>query len=530
MNPAKENEVSENTNTMTDSVAAAAAADKHRSRHWTFSRDQLDQLKGESVRGGLVTVVSEGLRFVLQTGSMMVIARLLTPDDFGVQGMVLALTGFVMLFRDAGLTMATVQRDEITHEEVSTLFWINAVIGIVLAAVVAASAPMLVRFYHEPRLFWVTIFSALAFAISGLGMQHGALLQRSMRYVTMARIGVYSLLGSVVVAVLMAAYGFGYWSLVAMALVGSIIGAAGAFIAVPWVPGWPKRGQGVRSMLHFGGTITFNNLIVYLAYNTVPNMLLGRAFGTEALGIFGRAYQLVNLPMQQLNNAIYRVAFPALSRIQNDNARVRRSFLAGYSVLLSFNVPITIFTALFAEPVIEIMLGQQWLHATPVLQLLTPAILGFALVNPLGWFMMATGLAGRSLRIAYLVAPVVILGVYLGLPYKLNGVALGFSLAVLALVVPIVVWALHGTGITLRDYWNTVKHSMLSGVVAGAVGWAVERACGATLSAIPEMLVGGCVVFGVYAFVLLFIMGQKSLYLDLVKQVRAKRRTKADPS
>lgn len=513
-------------NTVPEISPAVAGVVGVKPNRWSFTRKNLDQLKGDSVRGGLVTVVSEAFRFVLQTGSMIVIARLLTPDEFGVQGMVLALTGFVLLFKDAGLSMATVQRDEISHEEVSTLFWINTAIGVLLSLIIAAAAPILVMFYHEPRLFWVTIGSGLAFLISGLGTQHGALLQRAMRYTAMARISVYSLLVSSVVGIGMALAGCGYWSLVGMTLASTIVGTVGSFIALPWIPGMPRRGQGIRSMLHFGGTITLNNLIVYLAYNTVPNMLLGRFCGAEAVGLFGRAYQLVNLPMQQLNNAIYKVAFPALSRIQNDNARVCRSFLSGYSVLLSFNTPITISTALFAEEIIRILLGEKWLHATPVLLLLTPAILGFALVNPLGWFMMATGRALRSLRIAYLVGPVVILGVAAGLPHGLNGVALGFSVAVVVLVVPIVIWALHGTGITMRDFWATVKQPMLSGMVAGVCGLGIKFALGSALGPIPALLVGSCGVFGIYAFVLLVIMGQKARYVDLVKQVIERKRAK----
>ena len=511
---------------------AAAGVGGVKSNRWSFTRKNLDHLKGDSVRGGVVTVLSEGFRFVLQTGSMIVIARLLSPDEYGVYGEVLALTGIVLLFKDAGLSMATVQREEISHDELSTLFWINVGIGVLLAAVIAGAAPILVRYYHEPRLFWVTIASGLAFLISGLGMQHGALLQRTMRYTTMARISVYSLLVSSVVGIAMALTGFSYWSLVGMTLASTIVGTVASFLSIPWIPGMPKRGQGVRSMLHFGGTITLNNLIVYLAYNLVPNMLLGRfcvtasMTGAEAVGLYGRAYQLVNLPMQQLNNAIYKVAFPALSRIQNDNERVCRSFLKGYSVLLSINVPITVFTALFAEEIIGILLGAKWLHAAPVLRLLTPAILGFALVNPLGWFMMATGLAKRSLHIAYLVAPVVIIGVVAGLPFGLEGVATGFSAGVMALVIPIVIWALHGTGITQRDFWNTVKPPMLSGLVAGLCGLGLKYAIGASLPAIPALLVGVGIVFGVYAFILLIVMGQKDRYLDLVRQVMARKRGK----
>jgi PST family polysaccharide transporter len=240
-----------------------------------FEKIRAEQLKGTSVRGGVVATISQGLRFILQTGSVMILARLLKPEDFGIQGMVIAMTGFVALFKDAGLGMATVQRGEIAHDQISTLFWINVWIGAILAVLVAALAPALVAFYHEPRLFWVTIVMATTFLIGGFGMQHGALLQRSMRFVTMAKIDVLTLAVSSMVGILMATLGCGYWSLIVMVFVSSLFNVTALFLVVRWLPGKPSRGRGVRKMLHFGGTITFNNLVVYLAYNA-DKVLLGR--------------------------------------------------------------------------------------------------------------------------------------------------------------------------------------------------------------------------------------------------------------
>src|SRR5256884_1103086 len=134
-----------------------------------------------SVRGGVVAVVAQGLTFVLQLGSTIVLARLLSPEDFGLLGMVVAMTGFLSLFRDAGLSVSTVQRKVLTHEQTSTLFWINVAVGAMLALAAAAAAPLVVTFYREPRLFAVTIVSASAFLFNGLAVQHRALLNRAMR-------------------------------------------------------------------------------------------------------------------------------------------------------------------------------------------------------------------------------------------------------------------------------------------------------------------------------------------------------------
>src|SRR5207237_5835383 len=145
-------------------------------------------LKRKSVVGGVAAVSGRAVRFVVQTARMVVLARLLSPEDFGLQGMVVVVTGFLGLFRDAGLGMATVQRLEVTHEQTSTLFWINVAVGAILAALCAALAPLLVSFYHEPRLYWVVVVSGAMFMFNGLSAHHSPLLQRGIRLVTQASI------------------------------------------------------------------------------------------------------------------------------------------------------------------------------------------------------------------------------------------------------------------------------------------------------------------------------------------------------
>ena len=146
---------------------------------------------------------------------------------------------------------------------------------------------------------------------SGLAAQHQALILREMRFVTLAKIDLLSLTISSAVGVVMALLGWRYWSLVGMAVVGSIVSAAGVWLAIPWVPGPPRRKCGVLSMLHFGWMATCNNLVVFLAWNS-DNILLGRFWGADALGLYGRAYQLATLPVQQLTGAISRRGFHCL--------------------------------------------------------------------------------------------------------------------------------------------------------------------------------------------------------------------------
>src|SRR4030095_4965194 len=202
-------------------------------RFRVFAQPALADLKRKSVVGGVAAVSAQVARFVVQTATMIVLARLLSPEDFGLQGMVVVVTGFLGLFRDAGLGRATIQRLEVTHQQTSTLFWINVAVGAILAALCATSAPLIAAFYHEPRLYWIAVVSGANFLITGLGAQHGALLVRAMRFVTQAKIGVLSLIAGSAVGIVMALLGCRYWSLVGMALAGSIVSTAAVWFAGP---------------------------------------------------------------------------------------------------------------------------------------------------------------------------------------------------------------------------------------------------------------------------------------------------------
>jgi PST family polysaccharide transporter len=466
----------------------------------------------------MAAVSAQGVRFVVQTATTMVLARLLSPQDFGLMGMVLAFTGFLALFRDAGLGAATVQRFEVTHEQTSTLFWINVTVGAILGTLCAALAPLLVAFYHEPRLYWVAVVSGTTFMFNGLASQHGALLQRGMRFMTQAKIDVLSLAVGSATGVIMALLGCRYWSLVGMAMASSIVAAAAVWLTVPWIPGPPRRRCGIRSMLHFGGLATCNSFVVFLAWNA-EKLLLGRFWGADALGLYGRAFQLVTLPVQQLNAAVTGVAFPALSRIQHDAERLARSFLRGYSLLISSTIPITITCALFADEIVRVVLGAKWAEAAPIFRLLAPVALVFAVANPFSWLVMSTGRMGRALSISTATTPLVIVGIVLGLSHGPKGVALGYSLALTLLLIPIAAWSKLGTGITWADLWEATKPPFVSGLLAGAAGLLVKFTLDGWLPPVVYLMIGLGFVLSIYGWVLLIVLGQKHVYMDLLSQL-----------
>jgi O-antigen/teichoic acid export membrane protein len=283
----------------------------------------MSDLKGKSLRGGFANLCGQAVNFVLRLSFMIILARLLDPRDFGLVAMVTVVTGIYGMFSSAGLSSATVQRDKITVDEISTLFWINVLIGAFLATLCLATAPVLVAFYQEPRLFWVTQAMGAGFLVNAAGVQHLALLQRQLRYITLAVIDAVSQLSCIAVGAGLAVAGLGYWALVAAAIAAPATATACAWIVSAWVPGRPRWNVGIRSMLVYGGTITLNGLVVYAAYN-VEKVLLGKFWGADALGIYGRAFQLTRIPSDYLNGAIGGVAFSTLSRLQDEPVRLVR--------------------------------------------------------------------------------------------------------------------------------------------------------------------------------------------------------------
>ena len=490
--------------------------------------NMIKDLKAKTIRGGFARLSAQAANFILRLGSLMVLARLLGPKDFGLVGMVTAFTGVLNLLRDFGLSSAAIQRTTVTEEQKSTLFWINLLSGVLLGLVMLAAAPAIASFYHEPRLIGVTTVLALGFLFNAAGIQHLVLLQREMRFTTLAVINVGSLVISTAIAIGGAKAGYGYWSLVVMTVSLPLTSTIGFWMTTGWVPGRPRRGCGLRSMMRFGGTVTLNSLIIYTASN-FEKVLLGRYWGVAAIGLYGRAYQLINIPTDNLNSAAGEVAFAVLSRLKDDAARLKNYFLKGYSLILALTLPITITCALFADDVILVFLGPKWKDAGPIFRLLAPTILVFAIANPLGWLLSSLGMVGRLLRMGLVIAPIMIASYVVAIPYGPKGVAFAYSAVMTLWLVPLVIWALHGTVISPRDILISVSRPLATSLAAAALAFAVRTFYGQWLSPWPRLILESGVLLAAFFTILLCFTKQKDFYLDLVRALagREEDKTKA---
>jgi len=418
------------------------------------------------VRGGLVTLTSQGAQFLIQSVSTIVLARLLTPADFGLVAMVTAITGLAVGFADLGLSEATIQRKDITHDQVSVLFWINVAVGLGLTLVTAGLAPVLARFYRDARLVDITILLSLTFLINGLRAQPDALLKRQMRFSFLAIRDIISLALAVSLAITMARRGASYWALVAIPLTSSLIQMLLSWLTIHWRPGLPRRGAKVGSMMAFGGNIAAS-YFVFNVNRSADNVLIGWYWGAAPLGLYSRAYNLLMLPVRQLSAPAGSVAIPGFSRIQDDPERFARYYLRTANLIVWILAPLFGFLFVAAEPVIVLVLGAKWRDAAPVFQLLALSALAQMLLETTIWLLVSRGQSRRLLKLLLVISPIVVASFVIGLPFGIKGVALSSSSVLLIILPWIMKFTFRGTDLTLRHLGRALIYPLsvsLSGV------------------------------------------------------------------
>jgi PST family polysaccharide transporter len=397
-------------------------------------------------------------------------------------------------------------------------------VGAVLSALCLATAPALVAYYNEPRLTWVTAAMAAGFLVNAAGVQHNALLQRDLRYVTLTVIEVLAQVASMVTGIGLALAGFGYWALVASTLVNPGVMTVLAWVTTGWVPGRPRRHAEIWSMIRFGGVVTVQSVLAHVAEN-IDKVLLGRFRGANVLGTYGRAYQLVTMPMTNLNAAIGWVAFSALSRIQDDPRRYRSYFLKGYAIVISLVVPILVFATVFADDLVRVVLGPQWSDVARIFRLLAPAALVITLIQgPTYWLLHSLGLVWRSLRVTCVYAGVILVACVVGIPSGATGVAMAYSIGLSLWLLPHLAWCVWRTPVSLGDLLRTTSFPLLASAAASALAFATVNGVGQPLS---RLVLGGALAGAVYLAMVGVSTRQRAFYLGLAKDLRPTSRAVA---
>ncbi|MEY6432069.1 lipopolysaccharide biosynthesis protein [Thioalkalicoccus limnaeus] len=457
----------------------------------------------KTVRSGAYALAGEGVDFFIRLASVVILARLLLPEHFGLIAMVTAVTMIAERFKDLGLTAAAIQSPTLSHEQASTLFWVNVGAGWLMAGCVAGLAYPLVLFYDDPRLFHITLAIALTFLWSGFASQHYALLRRAMKYREIAVIQVAASVLSVIVAVAMAMNGFGYWALVGREVARSIFLSVGAWIFLPWIPGGLCLRSGVGRMLKFGADITAFNF-VFLVAQSIDQLLVGKVLGAHALGVYRQGYQLVLAPMNQLAYPVRVVMESALSRLQHDAEAYRHYYRYMLTVVAFVTFPLGLFMATYSKELVTVLLGPAWLEAIPVFRILAIAATLYPAGVTAGAVMVTCGLSRRLFWIGLASAVVLVALLVAGLPFGVVGIASAHLVATWVFLIPKLYWSFHGTPISVRLFLIAIARPAAAAVfmVIILVAWKITTGATPGLATLAAGLLVGVVSYAAAWFII----------------------------
>lgn len=434
-----------------------------------FSREQLkNDLKRKSLHSALNKVVTSGTSIFLTLASAMILARLLAPEIFGLFAMVLSVTEIARYMMEIGLGTATVQKEDITQEEISALFWINFLIGLVLTAAVAIVSPLVSWFYGDARLVNICFVLSFTFFFRGIVVQHRSLLERQMRFGYLGIVNITSNFLSIVAAIVLAYYGFGIWSLVWREIVYVILYAVGIWLFCPWIPGYPSMHTDVRSSLRFGIDLSGVSFIQYLTQN-LDKVLIGRFCGASSLGLYTKALQLAMMPVENIRMIFWDVGLSPLSTLQSDTERYRQFYGRLLAVQSLLYLPIVVFIAIQSEDVICLLLGKKWLSAAPILKIF--AVSGF--VTPItGTFqliMVSYGKTRRYLTWGIITGLCIIISYVIGIRWGAMGVAYAYTCANYLLLVLALQYCLKDTPINATFIIKHISSAIISCIGAGTI-------------------------------------------------------------
>jgi O-antigen/teichoic acid export membrane protein len=436
----------------------------------SVSRDEV----GQSARSGALWSATQIVgRNGLSIIATAILARMLSPDDYGLLGMVTTLTALLLVFSDMGLSWATIQRRELSVPQLSNLFWINTAAGIILCGVCVACGPLIKAFYGRPELEAVTAVLGLSFIFGGLSAQPFALMRRRMRYREIAQIEIIAVAVAVVFAVLAAGAGLGYWALVLQAVMTQLVRAALALPRSRLQIMRLRRGVGTRSLLQFGGLLAISGFLIYVA-RTADNVLVGRVLGAHELGYYDRAYFLMLLPSFIATGVLTHLMVSSLSAFQRDPAGFGQAYRRAVRMVAFVGCPMALGLALTASEIVDMVYGEKWSRVVPLLMWLSIAGVTQPVYNTTGWLFTASGKARDYLLLTCSNAVVLVTTFAITVSHGVDAVAAAYGLIMgIVLLWPALWWAHKAAGIRLVD---TLRTLVPVGLACASMGVAVVAA------------------------------------------------------
>ena len=402
-------------------------------------------LKHRSVDGAVATAASQGVKFLLSFVSQIWLARLISPAEYGLVAMVAPILGFIGIISDLGIGTALVQQKSISQSQISSLFWLNGALSLAVSLGLIAISPAVGLLYHEPKTIAITMAMAAMFFVGSLGIYPAAILTREMRLVARAVIECIAAFVGLVVGVLTAKAGWGYWSLIYLQAAATVTGLLLTWWFARWMPSRPLWDRSVGHIMRFGSSLTVSNIAVYFSMSA-DNMIVGAVKGKVALGLYDKAYRLVAVQLLQLSAPIGRVAIPLLSRLLGDPPRYASAFRRMVQLPNLISIPALICGMFLSPQIVHVFLGPTWSGISPVFSWVCVGGLASSLYGSASWLFTSQGRGRDQMKWSVITSLISIASFVIGIRWGAVGVASVAGVGFVAVQTPLIVMAATKTG------------------------------------------------------------------------------------
>ncbi len=384
----------------------------------------MSNLKSQTIKGVFWSFIEKfGSQLILLI-SQIVLARILEPKDFGLLGMLAIFIAVSQAFIDSGFDNALIQKKEVNQVDYSTVFYFNITIGFVLYLILFFTAPFIADFFHQPLLVDLTRVVCLVLAVNSFGLIQFVKFKIEMNFKAIAQVVVIANLLSAFVGIVMALTGFGVW-----ALAGQIIGiyffrTVLFWIKSSWRPSLVFSFQSFKQLFNFGSKLLLSGIISQ-TFENIYLLVIGRIFSASALGFYTQAKKLQEVPVTTLAQVVGNVTFPAFSKIQDENKKLREGFRKLIKLMVFINFPLMLGLAVVAEPLLVLILGEKWLPSVPYFQLLCIAGMIYTLHASNLNILKVKGRSDLFLYLEIIKKSIVVIAIFIGLNWGIIGLIVG---------------------------------------------------------------------------------------------------------
>lgn len=448
------------------------------------------------------------------------LARLLDPGEFGILGMAIVFTGFAQLFADFGIGSAIIQNRKLDDLVLSSSFWANTGVALLLVVSLAAASPLVAMFYNNPVLGPVVAVLSASLFFSGLTVIPRAILYKQMEFSKVAKAQVIgSFLGSLA-AVSLALEGFGIWSLVAQPLLGSAVVAWLTYAYSGWKPKREFSWSSIQSLLHFSAGVIGSDLLNY-ANRNADNLLIGKFLGSGALGYYSLAYQLMLYPLEQVAGVIVRVLFPTLAQLQVDMVRFRQAYLKSVSAIALVTFPMMMGLYVVSNDFVLVVFGEKWLPMLPVLKILCFVGMLQSVGTTVGTIYLSTGRVRTMFNVNLIATPIILLSFVIGIKWGIVGVAVGYAIAVFILFYLTLLMALRIAKISFLAFHTALVRPFISSILMLALISLVIQEMPSLIEWSPVCRLVAEVGFGVLVYSVCMLVGNRRQIVEIFMLVKA---------